>query len=110
MVVLLALIGYAGLRIALRTGDMFVRLAAAATTTWIMVQAVVNIGAVLHVLPITGIPLPLVSYGGSALIPTMAGLGMLMAYARSEPGAAAALSLRRPGPLSRRLHRSLEGR
>ena len=46
-----------------------------------------NIGAVLGLLPITGVPLPLVSYGGSALLPTMFALGMLLAFARSEAGA-----------------------
>ena len=51
-------------------------------TAWILVQALVNIGAVLGILPITGVPLPLVSYGGSALVPTMLGLGMLLSFAR----------------------------
>ena len=89
---LFAVLGYAGLRIALRTDDSFVRLASSGVTSWILVQAMVNIGAVLGVLPITGIPLPLVSYGGSALLPTMAGLGMLLAFARRERGAQAALA------------------
>ena len=58
-------------------------------------QALVNIGAVLGLLPITGVPLPLVSYGGSALVPTMLGLGMLLSFARPRtdrpaPRAAAA--------------------
>jgi cell division protein FtsW len=56
-----------------------------------VVQAVINIGAVLGVLPITGVPLPLVSYGGSSLIPTLVALGMLMAFAKNEPGARRAL-------------------
>jgi cell division protein FtsW len=51
-------------------------------TAWILVQALVNVGAVLGILPITGVPLPLVSYGGSALVPTMLGLGMLLSFAR----------------------------
>ena len=49
-------------------------------------------GAVLGLLPITGVPLPLISAGVSSLIVTMAALGMLMAFARSEPGAAQALA------------------
>ena len=108
VIALIALICYSGLRIALHTPDTFVRLAAASATTWIMVQATVNLGAVLGVLPITGIPLPLVSYGGSALLPTMVALGMLMAFARREPLAARALAMRGPGPLRRALreHRS----
>ena len=72
----------AGIRIALRATDRFVRLTAAGITFWIAFQAVVNIGAVLGLLPITGVPLPLVSYGGSALLPTLAGLGLLLALSR----------------------------
>ena len=79
---LLGAIGYAGLRIAVAAVDPFVRMAAGGVTAWILVQALVNIGAVLGILPITGVPLPLVSYGGSALVPTMLGLGMLLSFAR----------------------------
>jgi cell division protein FtsW len=79
---LLGAIGYAGLRVAVGSVDPFVRLAAGGVTAWILVQALVNIGAVLGILPITGVPLPLVSYGGSALVPTMLGLGMLLSFAR----------------------------
>ena len=67
---------------AVHAGDPFVRIASAGVTAWILVQALVNIGAVLGILPITGVPLPLVSYGGSALLPTMLGLGMLLSFAR----------------------------
>ncbi|WP_283133582.1 putative lipid II flippase FtsW [Rhizohabitans arisaemae] len=100
---LYGLLGYAGLRIAARADDTFVRLAAAAATAWITGQAIVNIGAVIGLLPITGIPLPLVSYGGSALLPTLAALGMLLSFAKREPGAQAALDARGPGPLARAL-------
>jgi cell division protein FtsW len=96
----------AGFRIAARSRDPFVTLASAAITAWIGVQALVNIGAVLGVLPITGIPLPLVSYGGSALLPVMVALGMMLSFARREPGAAAALAARGPGPLRRGFSRS----
>jgi len=88
-------LGYAGVRIALRTTDLFVRLAAAAATGWLLSQAMVNMGAVLGLMPVTGIPLPLVSYGGSALVPTVAAVGMLVSFARHEPGAAQALAARR---------------
>lgn len=100
---LFAALVFAGFRIAARSRDMFVTLAAAAITAWIAVQALVNIGAVLGVLPITGIPLPLVSYGGSALLPVMVALGMLLSFARQEPGAKAALAARGPSPLRRGL-------
>jgi cell division protein FtsW len=79
---LFGVIGYAGLRVALEATEPFVRYAAAGVTAWVIVQALVNMGAVLGLLPITGVPLPLVSYGGSALVPTMLGIGMLLSFAR----------------------------
>jgi cell division protein FtsW len=90
-------LAFAGLRIARRVPDLFCRLGATAITAWIVMQAVVNIGAVIGVLPITGVPLPLVSAGLSSLLVTMLALGMLMSFARSEPGAAEALAARGPG-------------
>ncbi|MFC8919882.1 putative lipid II flippase FtsW [Streptomyces sp. NPDC057116] len=94
---LFAALGYAGIRVAGRTEDPFVRYAAGGVTTWITAQAVVNIGAVLGLLPIAGVPLPLFSYGGSALLPTMFAVGLLIAFAREEPAAKAALAMRQPG-------------
>jgi cell division protein FtsW len=96
-------LAYAGLRIARRVPDTFMRLAAAAATAWIVVQALVNIGAVIGTLPITGVPLPLVSAGLSSLLVTMVALGMLMSFAKREPGAAQALAAAGPGPLLRAL-------
>ena len=99
VLVLFAVLVFAGVRIALRSTDPFVRLAAAAATAWIGLPGLVNIGAVLGLLPITGVPLPLVSYGGSALLPTLVALGMLLSFARDEPGARQALAAaRRPVP------------
>ena len=89
-------LAFAGLRVARRVEDTFTRLAAAAITAWIVTQAVVNIGAVIGVLPITGVPLPLISAGLSSLLVTMIGLGMLMSFARREPGAREALAMRGP--------------
>jgi cell division protein FtsW len=97
VVFLYAGIGYAGIRIARRMRDTFMRLAAAAVTVWIVAQAVINIGAVIGLMPITGIPLPLVSEGLSSLLATMAGLGMLLCFARHEPGAEQALADAGPG-------------
>jgi len=90
-------LAFAGLRIARRASDTFVRLAAAGATAWIVVQALVNIGAVLGLLPITGVPLPLVSSGLSSLLVTMLALGMLMSFAKREPGASEALAAAGPG-------------
>ncbi|WP_437030656.1 putative lipid II flippase FtsW [Streptomyces sp. enrichment culture] len=93
---LFAALGYAGIRVAGRTEDPFVRYAAGGVTTWITAQAVINLGAVLGLLPIAGVPLPLFSYGGSALLPTMFAIGLLIAFARDEPAARAALAMRQP--------------
>src|SRR5580704_16011680 len=90
-------LAFAGLRIARRVPDMFCRLGATAITAWIVVQAAINIGAVIGILPITGVPLPLVSAGLSSLLVTLIGLGMLMSFARQEPGAREALAARGPG-------------
>jgi cell division protein FtsW len=87
VLVLFAILAFAIFRLARTTQETFVRLAAAGVGCWIVVQAVVNIGAVLGLLPITGVPLPLVSYGGSSLVPTLAAIGMLMSFARAEPRA-----------------------
>jgi cell division protein FtsW len=96
VLVLFAALGYAGIRVAGRTEDPFVRYAAGGVTTWISVQAGINIGAVLGLLPIAGVPLPLFSYGGSALLPTMFAVGLLIAFARGDPAARAALAARQP--------------
>jgi cell division protein FtsW len=90
-------LAFAGLRVARRATDTFSRLAAAAITAWIVMQAMVNIGVVIGVLPITGVPLPLVSYGLSSVLVTMVALGMLMSFARREPGAREALAAHGPG-------------
>ncbi len=94
-------LAYAGLRIARRVPDTFMRLAAAAATAWIVVQALVNICAVIGLLPITGVPLPLVSAGLSSLLVTLIALGMLMSFAKREPGASQALAAAGPGPVLR---------
>ena len=79
-------------RVVLRTEDLFVRIATAGIMAWIVIQAVINIGAVIGLLPVIGVPLPLVSYGGSSLMTTMFALGILLSFARHEPGCAEALS------------------
>jgi len=71
-----------GIRIARNSSDRFVQLASLAVVVWIATQTFVNIGAVLGIMPITGVPLPLVSYGGSSLLPTLMALGMLMSFAK----------------------------
>ncbi|GJF28704.1 cell division protein FtsW [Kitasatospora sp. NE20-6] len=93
---LFAALGYAGIRVAISTKDPFVRYAAGAATTWIMAQAMVNLGSALGLLPIAGVPLPLFSYGGSAMLSAMCAIGVLVSFARSTPAAKAALAARNP--------------
>jgi cell division protein FtsW len=71
-----------GVRVALHAPDRFGLLLAIGVTAWFGVQAFVNIGAVIGILPITGVPLPFVSAGGSALLFTMAAGGLLLSVAR----------------------------
>lgn len=81
---LFAAVAWSGYTIAMRTKDPFLRLIAAGTTALIIGQAVVNLGAVMGALPLTGIPLPLISYGSSSRIVILALIGVLIAIAR-EP-------------------------
>jgi len=84
VLILFITIAVIGLRIARSTNEAFIQIAALGILTWIVVQALVNIGAVLGILPITGVPLPMVSYGGSSLIPSLVAMGVLMAFAKHE--------------------------
>ena len=86
---LVVLIGFgvllwAGIRIAIHAPGTFERLLAAGIVSWIGLQTVINLGAVTGLLPITGVPLPLVSFGGSALVVTLAGIGVLAGIARGS--------------------------
>jgi cell division protein FtsW len=72
------LIAWRGLKIAEEAPDKFGRLLASGITIWICLQAFINIGAMLGVVPLTGITLPFVSYGGSSLVLSLAGIGILM--------------------------------
>lgn len=95
--VLLALfvgLSLALLRVIRRHHDPFVKIATAGVMAWLVGQAMVNISVVVGALPVLGIPLPLVSSGGSALIACMAATGVVLAFARHEPGAAHALASR----------------
>ncbi len=96
ILVLFAILAYSGIRVAQRSRDPFVRLAATGITAAIVVQATVNMATVTGLLPITGIPLPLISFGGSSLAVSLFAIGILAAFARNEPGARAALAARGP--------------
>lgn len=77
-----AVLIYLGIRIAKNARDVFGTLLAGGITAWLGLQAVINMGAVTGLLPITGVPLPLISYGGSSLVFTLAGIGVLISVAR----------------------------
>ncbi len=93
---LFAVLAYTGLRIARRVEDPYRRLVAAGITTWLVGQATINIGGVTGLLPITGLPLPFISEGGSALVVALAAAGILTSFARAEPDASRALHARPP--------------
>lgn len=97
----LAVFGYASLRLAIRALSSYDQLLATGIVAWILAQAILNIGAVTSVLPITGIPLPLISYGGSSLAITLFAIGLLVGVARRDPDIAAAFAVRRGHNASR---------
>ena len=84
---LFGMFGYAGFRAAHRARDRFSKLLAAGLTSLIMAQAALNLFAVLGLAPLTGVPLPFVSYGGTSLVLTLAAAGLILNVAR-RPGRA----------------------
>lgn len=103
VLVLFGLLAFVGLRIAARTIDPWMKLVVATLTIWMVSQALINIGYVVGLLPVTGIPLPLVSSGGSALVTALFVGGLLANAARHEPEAVAALRTHGQGRLARLL-------
>jgi cell division protein FtsW len=101
VLLLFAILAYSGIRIAQRSRDPFVRIAATGLTAAITVQAIVNMATVTGLLPITGIPLPLISFGGSSLGVSLLCIGILAAFARQEPGAHDAIAARGPTVVKR---------
>ncbi len=99
---LFAILAYACFRIVAASDDPFVRLATSGIMIWLVAQACMNIGSVIGMLPIIGVPLPLVSSGGSALVAALMAIGVLLAMARTLPGCSAALA-GRPSVLRRTL-------
>ncbi|WP_430867019.1 FtsW/RodA/SpoVE family cell cycle protein [Demequina aurantiaca] len=89
-----AMIVVAVTRIVSRSRDPFVQIAGAAIGFWIVGQACLNIAVVIGLAPPTGVPLPILSSGGSSLIMSMTAIGVLMAFARNEPGAQQAFAAR----------------
>ena len=86
LLMLFAGLSIAGILIAHRTSDPFARLLAIGITTWLTVQALINVGGVVGVTPITGMALPFVSVGGSAMLAAMGAVGVLVNIAQTAPG------------------------
>lgn len=100
-------IAYAGYRIAVQTKDPFVRYVTAGIVIWMTVQMLINIGMVLALFPVIGLPLPFVSYGGSSLVIELVSMGLLISFARREPAAARELRARKR---ARKVNRVKQGR
>ncbi len=83
---LFALLAVVGFRIARRAPDLFGTLLVGGIMCWVITQAVLNMGAVISLLPVTGVPLPFISYGGSALMMTMLSMGIVANVASQEEG------------------------
>jgi cell division protein FtsW len=84
VITLFALMAIVGVSIAYRAPDMYGRLIAIGIVSWLTVQALVNIGGVVAVLPITGVPLPFISSGGNAMVASLAAIGILLNISRSS--------------------------
>ncbi|HKX66974.1 MAG TPA: putative lipid II flippase FtsW [Intrasporangium sp.] len=102
VLVLFGVLAWACYRLVTRTQDRFIRVASAGIMAWLIGQATINIGSVIGLFPVVGVPLPLVSAGGSSLVTTLLALGMLLSFARSEPGCRTLLAAR-PGVIKRTL-------
>jgi cell division protein FtsW len=94
---LFAALIYAGIRIAIRAPDAFGRLLGAGIVGWLGVQALINLGGATGVLPITGVPLPFISFGGSSLVVSLGAVGVLLSIGRAEIAGAAGTNRSAPG-------------
>ncbi|HET9658627.1 MAG TPA: putative lipid II flippase FtsW [Kineosporiaceae bacterium] len=100
VLLLFAALGFGLFRLVQASDEFAVKVATAGVFAWVLGQAVINIAGVLGLLPVIGVPLPLLSSGGSALLTTLVALGMVLGFARRVPGARAVLAVR-PAVLAR---------
>lgn len=84
VILMFVLVSWRGFRIAKRAGDGFGRLLAIGVTSWISVQSIINLSAMVALMPLTGVPLPFVSYGGSSLIIMLAAVGILLNISKTQ--------------------------
>lgn len=84
LISLFLLFAWQGFKIAKKSAQSFSRLTAFSITCWLVVQAFINMGSMIGILPLTGIPLPFISYGGSALIAELIGVGVLLNISKQK--------------------------
>ncbi len=82
VVMLFLFLAFRGFRLARRTQDIYGALLATGITTWLVLQAMINVGATTASIPYTGVPLPFISYGGSSLVISLAAVGVLLNISR----------------------------
>lgn len=109
---LVLFLAYRGFRVASKAPDDFGRVLASGVTIWLTLQAFVNIGVVTQLIPFTGQPLPFISYGGSALITALAGIGLLLSVSRGKAAPVVIKSAPRPAapppPAEKEKHASFD--
>jgi cell division protein FtsW len=101
VIFLFAVLVATAFRIAARSDNPFCRHVSAGVGAWFLIQAALNMAVVLRLLPVVGVTLPFVSYGGSSLLATMAAVGLLVSCARQEPAARKVLARRRSASKAR---------
>ena len=101
VIFLFAVLVATAFRIAARSDNPFCRHVSAGIGAWFLIQAALNMAVVLRLLPVVGVTLPFVSYGGSSLLATMAAVGLLVSCARQEPAARKVLARRRSASKAR---------
>jgi cell division protein FtsW len=101
VIFLFAVLVATAFRIAARSDNPFCRHVSAGIGAWFLIQAALNMAVVLRLLPVVGVTLPFVSYGGSSLLATMAAVGLLISCARQEPAARKVLARRRSASRAR---------
>lgn len=84
VILLFTIFAWRGIRIAKNSSNFFGSMVAIGITSWITLQAFINIGAISGIIPLTGIPLPFISYGGSAIVVTLVGIGILLNISKSQ--------------------------
>ena len=102
VIILFAVLGWALARIIRRSNSLYASVVVGGIMVWIIGQAIINMAVVTNLLPVLGVPLPLISQGGSALISVLLAIGIALSFARREPGAQQALRSR-PGAVRRTL-------